>query len=416
MADYDKLISGLQKRVFLWHSIYRSAPTLFNTRWTLNYLAGPLTRAQLPALNALAGVKTKPASAPAAKNFSDSAPAPSTVQSSAAPAAGPTVSSRPAIPGDVSEYFFPSNISLDAAVSAANLTAGSTAAGIVYRPAVFAQADVHYTSRQYNLDTSRKIAAVVEDPGNGLIHWENFTLSAIDLQKLASQPQPNSIYHTVPGWLADKARVAAMGKDFLDWVFRTGAIKIKANNLLKVYAGPEISDEAFKQQCSQAIQTAMQGDVDKINQTYTAKIATLQNKIEAQEMDVKAAENSVSQRTLEEVATGGALVLSLLGGRKKSLSSGISKVRLTQSAKDKLDKEKLDLDNLKEQLQQLQQAKEAAQKTLNDKWSLQAGQISEIPVTPVKSNIFSDVFGVAWMPYYLIKTVSQISEIPAFSR
>jgi hypothetical protein len=111
------------------------------------------------------------------------------------------------------------------------------------------------------------------------------------------------------------------------------------------------------------------------------------------------------------------MVLSILGvGRKKSLSSSVSKVRMTQGAKDKVAKEKLDLQNLQEQLQQLQASKDAALKTLNDKYSAQAGQISEIPVAPTKSTIFSDVFGVAWLPYYQVKLNGQTSEIPGFAK
>ena len=413
VATYDKLISGLQKRVFLWHSVYRPAPTLFNTRWTLNYLAGPLTRTQLPALNDLAGAKDSSAAKTPAAPAEPAGSIPALARSSTA--SGNIVSSRPAIPGDISEYFFPTNLNTTEAVSGANLAPAAAVTGLVYHAAVLAQAEVHYTSRQYNLDTARKVAAVVEDPGNGLIHWEDNTISAIDPKQLAAQPQPNASFHILPAWLSDKVRVADMGKDFLDWVFRTGAIKIKANNLLKVYAGPEVSADAFRQQCAQAVQSAMQTEVEKIDQTYAVKLAALQNKIEAQQMDVKAAENALSQRTMEEVATGGAVVLGLLGvGRKKSLSSSVSKVRMTQGAKDKVEKEKLDLQNLQEQLQQLQAAKDAALKTLNDKYSAQSGQISEIPVAPTKSSIFSDVFGVAWMPYYAVKNNGQTMEIPAF--
>ena len=32
-----------------------SSRRLFQTRWAMNYLAGPVTRLQIPALNALAG-------------------------------------------------------------------------------------------------------------------------------------------------------------------------------------------------------------------------------------------------------------------------------------------------------------------------------------------------------------------------
>src|SRR5512139_3409786 len=54
-AEYDRLISTLGKRVFLLHNVNAKAPTLFQTRWAMNYLPGPLTRTQIPELNKLAG-------------------------------------------------------------------------------------------------------------------------------------------------------------------------------------------------------------------------------------------------------------------------------------------------------------------------------------------------------------------------
>ena len=415
VAAYDKLISGLQKRTFLWHSIYRSAPTLLSTRWTMNYLAGPLTRTQLPALNELVGAKFKTTNEKATSQV-DSKPDSEAKTPAAQPSSAATTNTRPGIPGDISEYFFPINLGPSEAVAAANLPSATTTDGIVYHPAIFAQAEVHYTSRQYNLDTSRKVAAAVEDPGNGLVHWEDFVIPALDPKKLGSQPQSNARYCAVPSWLVNKSKISELSKDFLDWIFRSGTIKVKANLLLKVYASPETSESDFRTRCAAAVKGTMQAEVEKINQTYRTKISSLQNKIETQQLDVKAAENAVSQRSLEEIAAGGAVVLSLFGGRKKSLSSSVSKLRLTQAAKDNLEQEKKNLENLNEQMQQLEQTKAAALKSLNDKWASQTDQISEIPITPTKSAIFSDVFGVAWMPYYSVKSNGQTVEIPAFQK
>jgi hypothetical protein len=58
--SYDKLISSLGKRVFLLHNVHEKAPQLFQTRWAMNFLAGPLTRTQIPAVNQLAGAQLKP--------------------------------------------------------------------------------------------------------------------------------------------------------------------------------------------------------------------------------------------------------------------------------------------------------------------------------------------------------------------
>jgi hypothetical protein len=407
VAVYDKLISGLQKRVFLWHCVYRSAPTLMSTRWALNYLAGPLTLTQLPALNDLAGVKAGRKS----KSSSTGAAAGVAAPIKPAPTSVSQLSStRPAIAGDVEEYVYPNDLDVATAVASAGLPAGTGVDGLAYRPTLFAQAEVRYSSRQYNLDFAKKTAAVLEDPGSGLVHWEELILPPIDTRKLGTQAQPKAVFHSVPAWMADKAKVANLGKDFLEWLYRSGTVRIKANSKLKVYASPETSDAEFQKMCAEAAKT---GGTSSSGQSYAAKVAALQDKIDAQELDVKAAENAVTQRTLESVATGGAVVASLLGvGRKKSLSSSMTKMRMVQTAKDKLEKEKVALENLKEQLQQLQVSQGGMQQAVGSA----TYQVSEIPLAPTKSDIFSDVFGVTWMPYYLVKVGGQTQEIPAFKK
>ncbi len=66
-STYDRMISGLGKRVFLLHNVHNKEPLLMQTRWAMNYLAGPLARTQIPALNALAGAGKRAAAAPTAK-------------------------------------------------------------------------------------------------------------------------------------------------------------------------------------------------------------------------------------------------------------------------------------------------------------------------------------------------------------
>src|SRR5690606_38753149 len=46
-ARADRLLSNLPKRVFLMSNAHEDEPVLFQTRQTLSYLAGPLTREQI---------------------------------------------------------------------------------------------------------------------------------------------------------------------------------------------------------------------------------------------------------------------------------------------------------------------------------------------------------------------------------
>ena len=49
-GEIDKLLSGLSQRIFLMHNVHEDAPVVFETRWAMSYLRGPLTRDQIKRL------------------------------------------------------------------------------------------------------------------------------------------------------------------------------------------------------------------------------------------------------------------------------------------------------------------------------------------------------------------------------
>ena len=49
-AEADRTLSALGKRVFLLHDIHEEAPRTFQTRWSMSYLRGPLSRDQIRTL------------------------------------------------------------------------------------------------------------------------------------------------------------------------------------------------------------------------------------------------------------------------------------------------------------------------------------------------------------------------------
>ena len=66
-AALEKLISALGSRVFLLNNVHEDAPEVFQTRWAMSYLRGPLTRPQIATLMApLKAALPAPAAAPTA--------------------------------------------------------------------------------------------------------------------------------------------------------------------------------------------------------------------------------------------------------------------------------------------------------------------------------------------------------------
>ncbi len=277
---YDRLISGLKKRVFLLHSVHRSAPQQFSTRWALNYLAGPLTRAQIPDL-----VHLQQQTAGAAPSPQPASVAPA-AQSPAAGHTRPVVSSfdpdysitRPSLPSGVAEYFLPNDVGVGQATAALNIPPGVEVEvqSILYRPALIAQAEIRYLQRRYNLEATRTTAALVERFDGPFVRWEDFSAQVRDPKSLFAEPLPNARFAQVPVELSDPGGWKGWQSDFTDWIYRTGAIQVRANETLKVYAGPDITSAQFHEQCSQAARTGLEDDLAKLKSTYDRKIAALE--------------------------------------------------------------------------------------------------------------------------------------------
>ena len=416
-----ELFSKLGKRVFLLHNVHdKGSPKLFGTRFAMNYLAGPMTRAQIPDLNRLVGAgKTDVQAVPSASaQVPTQPPVRTPVTSKSITGTNDLTSTHPALPAEIAEYYLPNELGIKEAVDAAqlSLTGAPTAEGIVYRPALLAQAEVRYLNRRYSLDFVRLVTALVDQKLTGLIRWEEFVVSGVNSSSLQSQPLPQAKFAQIPGWLTDSRQLKDLEKDYQEWIYRTSDIKLRANEALRVYGSPDQSQAEFREMCSNAARDAMKTDQAKLDSVYKKKIADLEKKIDRQKMEVDEQKGELNSRRLEEAARGGEVLLSLLGGRKKSLSSSITKRRMTSKAKSDYEQEVNDLEILEKDYADLGKEYQTALKDLEDTWAEKANDVTEVPLAAAQKDIHLDLFGIAWRPYYLVKVGDASQEVPAFKQ
>ena len=108
---------------------------------------------------------------------------------------------------------------------------------------------------------------------------------------------------------------------------------------------------------------------------------------------------------------------SLIGlGRKKSLTSQLSKRRLTAQAKGDVDESVQVIAQYKQELVALLQQREQIVQEIGDRWGQAVNDVSEVSVSPRKADIYVNLFGVAWLPYYYVQFDHQTTELPAFGR
>jgi hypothetical protein len=138
----DQTLSALGNRIFLMNNVHDDSPVVFETRWAMSYLRGPLTREQIKVLTApLRERRTMvPSVTPSETRASSmSMPSPTGVE---------TVSQRPIVPPDVPQYFVP--------VAENQLTKATSR----YQPMIIGAAQVRFVDGKTKIDTTRNVVFV----------------------------------------------------------------------------------------------------------------------------------------------------------------------------------------------------------------------------------------------------------------
>jgi hypothetical protein len=426
--EYDRLISTLGKRVFLLHNVHEKQPTPFQTRWAMNYLAGPLTRAQIPALNSLVGAvePEEPASTPL--SATPPQPRPTGVREAvgarkAAPSA-PSLAqwgstTRTAIPNSVREYFLPNNLTLSQAFKAAgrDYPPQARSLGLLYRPALLSQARIRYLKRKYNLNYEGQTTALLDDPDPaGSLRWEEHGLAPLDAGSLDEPPAPNARFAELGPPFTGARTMSALEKDFVDWAYHTQQAMVRANEALDIFAGPEVSQAEFRRMCTQAAQEQREEEMEKTAQSYHQKLDRIEERLEREKRELEEDEEELSQRKMEEWGTHAENLLGLFGGRRRRLSTSFSKRRMTKKAKSDVEESRETIEDYQEDMKDLEEELADELEEIQEKWRDIVQEETEIPVSPYKKDILVELFGVAWKPFHIVQIGEQVIELPGFGR
>ncbi len=474
-AEYDQMISRLGKRIFLLHNVHEPHPVLFNSRWAMNYLAGPLTRVQIPALNQLEGAgavlpaapaaaPTPPAAAPTAQQTAQqtalqaalpgiaaavpvsldhpqavpiaappeavqnspvqSSPAPAAPAQSGAPATAslgsllPGSATRPTPPAGITEYFLPNNLTFSDAFreSGRPYPPESYSLGLLYRPVLLGQAEIRFYNPRYNLDYRLyKCVLVGSFDRRASVRWDNAVGAALNQAEFDQQPIAQARFAGLEPPLSDTRSMTGLQKEFLDWAFRGAQITLRSQPDLKLFAGPDISQADFRTRCAEAARQGRDAELHKVGSALDKKIEALSLKINREQRALDENETELSDRRMEELGTHAENILSLFGGRSRRLTTSLTKRRLTEQAKADVNNARQTLGEMQAQLKELEDQKAQTLAEINERWGKLAADITETTLTPYKKDVRLDLFGLAWLPFHLVNVGDDVVELPAFS-
>ena len=141
----------------------------------------------------------------------------------------------------------------------------------------------------------------------------------------------------------------------------------------------------------------------------------MEDKLGREERELREDQSDLQNRNIESGANLLELGAGLVGfGRKKSVTTQFTKHRLAQNAKAEVEESVEAIDQYKKDLTALLRERDDIIAVLNDRWGSVVNEISEVSIKPKKTDIYVNLFGVAWRPFYIVQAGDETIELSAF--
>ncbi len=399
----DDTVAGLDKRQFLLVDAKEDRPRVFGTRWAMSYLRGPFTRveiarvcAALPVAAAAGASAAGAAAAPAAAASASAAPA-AVAPAAVAPAADDgSLAAPPPVPGDC--------WTLDPRVAFANRLEGRFAehAGppradgrVLYRPALFADLSLTFDERNgFTLDHHE------------LRFWYPLDHDALpepfrvqlDPEDLRPGPPEQARFAPLPAWLDEAAELKALQKRIADDVYRTETRGQQVHPKLKLYARGDESAEDFAARVAAAVEERVDAATAKLQDKYEKAGDRLEDRIRKLEAKIVEQRGVVRSRQAEEAVNVGETLLSWFSGRKKSVSTAVSKRRQSATAQQRLETSEQQLTDLQQEVYELERELEEEVAEIREREEKLLDEIEEKEVRLERNDVQLSRFGIVWVP------------------
>ncbi len=368
-SHIDNLLSGLGKRQFLLHNVHEKAPVVFETRWTLSYLRGPLGRDEIKKLTAT-GEQVRPAPQ-RSSNVREVAPAAAT---------------PPVVDPAITQLFVPS--------------------ATAYAPMLLGVAKVSYSDAKLGLDETRAIAVVTAiTDGAVAVDWERAEIADFSIDDLLKTPPTGASFTDVPPPVAKTKNYSTWEKDFSKWVGQSQSVELFKSSRAKLVSQPDESERDFRIRLQGEAREARDAAVAKVRDKYATKLTTMQDRIRRAEQAVQVQAEQASSAKMGAALSAGAAIFGALLGRKTISAANIGRASSAARGVSKIGKESQDVTRatenvnaLKDQLAQIEADMQADIQAVTADWELANEPFERVLVKPKRGGISVQLVTLVWVP------------------
>jgi hypothetical protein len=378
----EEILAGLGKQVFLLHNVHENEPAIFQTRWVLSYLRGPMTREQIKVL--MAQRKSQTTIGDAAAGFT-AAGDPPKLTGPVQAAEGP-----PVLPPGIDTFY---------------LAASGAGHGVVYSPAVVGRMDVHYSNTKYKVDTTETVALAAQlEEGPVPLDWDSAV--ELDPQSIETTPVTGGEYAELPADAKNVPNYRKWNKDLLRWVRQNRPLVLLSSKSSGLISQLGESEGEFRLRLTQGMREKRDLEVEKLRKKYDMQFTTLKDRLMRAEQAIAREDEQAKASKMQTAISFGTAILGAFLGRKAVSAASAQRVGTAMRSASRVQKEKMDVARAQEraeavrlQLSELDGRLQADIDAITFSMDAGAEELEEISVKPKSTDITLEIFGLVWMPF-----------------
>ncbi|TKB81398.1 MAG: ATP-binding protein [Nitrospira sp.] len=382
----EQTLAGLGNRIFLMNNVHEDEPVVFETRWCLSYLRGPLTRTQIKQLMDPRR-RTEVGGGRLEAGTSGLTPHTSSLKLSAA---------RPVVPPDVPQQFVPLR--------------GSKPGGseLLYAPMLLGSAQIRFFDTKSGIDQMQDVTVLAPMTDGAVpVDWDHALATDLAVADLEQSPEDGAQFLPLPASAGKAKSYADWNKDFGGWLFRTQKVELFKSPTTKDVSKPGESERDFRLRLQQSGRELRDKAAESLRQKYAPRIAALEDRIRrAEQMKTKQQAESRSSQVQAAISVGASILGAFLG-RKTISATNIGRATTAIKSAGRVMKESQEVGYAEENVAALQQQRadfEAQFKTESDALAAATDPLNEkleaISIKPTKANIAVKLVALAWTPQW----------------
>jgi hypothetical protein len=391
----DEALSGLGNRVFVMNNVHDDRPVVFQTRWALSYLRGPLTREQIQTLMA-ARKQTQPVAHASGSAGSTPSTLPARVTSgSTSISRSASGKNRPVVPPDVPEFFVSRRVSSQAGDA------------LLYRPALLALARLHYADKKGGVDQWETLA-LLRPIGNSLPAdvWSGSEPFDESVRELDKAPEAGASFAALPAECSRAKSYSEWTKALKNFLYRERTLPLWMCPALKESSRAGETEREFRLRLVQTSREERDRKLELLRAKFAPKLVAIQEQIRRATEKLERDEALASRSTWDATIAMGSSVLGALLGRKAISKSTVGRAATAAKAatraaqkRDGASQAAGSLEALRIKYADLESTFQDEIETLDAALRPEALVFEASPIRPRKADITVERVVLAWMPY-----------------